>query len=151
MEGRAPPPPFSCGGGTPHFCSASDGSTTCTVPSLIPSAIWFGSEGCAAITIGKAAPALRRIKGRKINQYSRVMFISYIILRRHDLNIKLHVCDHHPTWGQKATCRQKVQSGNGVSGYLHRKLQLRHHRIQRTPALRRTSILHLKLVQEENL
>lgn len=47
--------PFSGGGGTPHFPSDSSGSKTCTPPSVIPSANWFGSDGCAAITSGYTA------------------------------------------------------------------------------------------------
>ena len=44
--------PFSTGGGTPHFPSDSSGSNTLTSPSDSPTANWFGSCGCAAITNG---------------------------------------------------------------------------------------------------
>lgn len=55
MEGRDP---LSWEVELPHFGSASDGSMTFTVPSFMPRANWFGSEGCAAITTGKAEPLL---------------------------------------------------------------------------------------------
>jgi hypothetical protein len=44
--------PLSAGGPVPHFPSDSNGSITCTPPSLKPNANWFGSAGCAAITKG---------------------------------------------------------------------------------------------------
>ena len=44
--------PFSMGGGTPHLPSDSRGSKTWTPPSDSPTANWFGSWGCAAITSG---------------------------------------------------------------------------------------------------
>jgi hypothetical protein len=50
--------PLSWGGATPHFGSASNGSTTWTAPSLMPTAIWLGSNGCAATTIGYTLPPL---------------------------------------------------------------------------------------------
>lgn len=53
--------PLSWEDGPPHFCSRSIGSTTCTVPSLMPSAIWLGSDGWAAITKGEAELPLQKI------------------------------------------------------------------------------------------
>lgn len=44
--------PLSWGGAVPHFGSPSNGSTTWTLPSLMPSAIWLGSMGWAATTNG---------------------------------------------------------------------------------------------------
>lgn len=54
LEGAGRWGPLSCGGGAavPHLGSASEGSTTYTAPSPIPNAIWLGSDGCAAITVG---------------------------------------------------------------------------------------------------
>ncbi len=44
--------PLSDGGPTPHFPSDSNGSSTCTPPSLRPNANWLGSTGWAAMTNG---------------------------------------------------------------------------------------------------
>ena len=59
--------PFSTGGGTPHLPSDSRGSKTWTPPSDKPTANWFGSVGCAAITSGCTLELLhkkwKRIQG----------------------------------------------------------------------------------------
>lgn len=52
VVGTLPAEPFSMGGGTPHFPSDSRGSNTWTPPSDSPTANWFASCGCAAMTSG---------------------------------------------------------------------------------------------------
>jgi hypothetical protein len=54
--------PFSMGGGTPHLPSDSRGSNTWTIPSDNPTANWFGSCGCAAITSGWTLELLHKQK-----------------------------------------------------------------------------------------
>lgn len=63
LEGRGP---LSWEGVPPHFSSASEGSTTCTAPSLMPSAIWLGSDGWGAITKGWAVLLLQYISSMKL-------------------------------------------------------------------------------------
>ena len=53
------PAPFSTGGEVPHFPSDSNGSSTWTPPSVSPSANWFGSDGCAAMTRGYTLKLLK--------------------------------------------------------------------------------------------
>lgn len=70
MEGEAVLPfciPLSTGTATPHFPSDSDGSITLTDPSVIPTANWFGSCGCAVTTSGDRVWLLQseKIKTKK--------------------------------------------------------------------------------------
>lgn len=68
MEGEAVLPfciPLSTGTATPHFPSDSKGSITLTDPSVIPTANWFGSCGCAVTTSGDRVWLLQSEKKKK--------------------------------------------------------------------------------------
>lgn len=59
LEGRDP---LSCEGVALHFNSTSEGgSTTYTAPSLMPTAIWLGSDGWAAMTAAYVMLLLHKV------------------------------------------------------------------------------------------